>query len=388
MLAVIALTLIQTPAQLTAPAEAPFRATDEAIIINVKLNGKTVSLLFDTGFGGEFLMSDQINLGPYTGSTSLRDFVGQFTARTVNVKDVEIGDLKRKGLNAEAVMQPVGRMSESYGTHTDGIMGLAVIKDYITEINFEKQKFIFHPKSFDITKMKPDNKRTFLVKMEPRGMNSVQLPAEINGKPVNVALDTGNAFYATTHKEVLERVGLWDPSKKPNYMSQSFVASGPVDSFYMFIRDSKIFNVPVKDAIWDIIDLPSSSVEDDGTIGYQFLKNFNIVLDYERRYVWLDNFSGKVKEEPQAETGIRLAPKLSGGYAVYHVFKGSPADEQGVKPNDVVLSIDGKSLSNVLPQNLKSLLEGKPDSICKIVISRDGIIQRLEMRRKLLVNGM
>ncbi len=41
-------------------------------------------------------------------------------------------------------------------------MGFAVIKNYITEINFQKKKFIFHPKTLNITKRKPDNKRTFL----------------------------------------------------------------------------------------------------------------------------------------------------------------------------------------------------------------------------------
>ena len=379
--------LLQTPSQLSAPLEAPFRATEDAIIVDVMVNGKTASFMFDTGFGGFFVISDQVNIGPYSGTITLRDFVGQFSAHTVKIKDVEIGQLKQKNVGAEAVMQPVGHMSQSYGTQTDGIMGFAAIKDYVTEISFQKQKFIFHPKSFDITKMKPDNKKTFLVKMEPLGMNSVELISEINGKPVYLALDTGNSFYTVTHKEVLERVGLWDPAKKPNYMSQGFVASGPVDSFYIWIPDAKIFGVPVKGSVWEAIDLPSSSVEHDGTVGYGFLKNFNIVIDFERRYVWLDNFTGKVTDEPKAEPGIRIAQKSSGGYVVYHVYKGSPADEKGVKEQDTILAIDGKSLSTVVPQKIKELLEGKPESVCKLVISRDGIIQRLEVTRKLLING-
>jgi hypothetical protein len=378
---------LQAPDKVAAPIEAPFKIGDSAIIVDVRVNGKTISCMFDSGFSGYFVINDQINIGPYSGTMNLRDFVGVFQAHTVKVKDLQIGQLKQSSVDAEAVLQPVAHMSQSYGTHTDGIMGLSAIKDYVTEISFEKQKFIFHPKSLDITKRVPDNKRTFLAKMEPRGMSAIELIAEINGKPVNLALDTGNAFYATTHKEVLERVGIWDPDKKPQFVTQSFVASGPVDSFSMWVPDSTIFGVPVKGSIWDIIDLPSSSVEDDGTVGFGFLKNFNIVIDYERRYVWLDNFTGKVTDEPKGQPGFRVAARSGGGYTIWAVYKGSPAEDKGVKKDDSLLAVDGKSLSTVTPDKVRSLLEGPIGSLCRLVISRDGIIQRLEVPRKLMVNG-
>lgn len=379
--------LLQSPSQITAPLEAPFKVTEHAIIVDVFVNGKPASFMFDTGFGGWFIVSDQVNVGPKSGTTTLRDFVGQFQASTVEVRELQIGQLKQTAVRGEAVQQPVSHMTQSYGTHTDGIMGFAPIMDYVTEINFEKKKFIFHPRSVDITKRKADGVKTFLVKMEPRGMNSIELLSEVNGKPIYLALDTGNSFYTTTHKEVLERVGLWDPAKKPSFLTQSFVASGPVDSFSLWVPEAKIFGVPVKNSVWDVIDLPSSSAEDDGTVGFGFLKNFNIVIDFERRYVWLDNFTGKVANDPVAEPGIRVAAKEGGGFWIYSVYKGSPAEEKGIKVRDTLLSVDGKALSTVTPNAVRTLLEGAADSICKLVISRDGIIQRVEVPRKLMVNG-
>jgi predicted aspartyl protease len=383
---ILAFAAAQTPAQLTSPVEAPFRVTEDAIIVDAAINGKTISCMFDTGFGGHFVLSDQINIGPKSGTMTLRDFVGQFTAFTVKVKEIQLGQLKQKSNDIEAVMQPVAHMSESYGTHTDGIMGFSVIRDYVTEISFQKQRFIFYPRSTDITTRRPDNVKTFLLKMQPRGMNSVGLDSSVNGKPVHLALDTGNSFYLTTHKETLERVGLWDPNKKPQFMTQAYVASGPVDSFYVFVPEAKIFGVTVKDSVWDIIDLPSSGAEDDGTVGFGFLKNFNIIIDYERRYVWLENWTGKVTEETKGDVGIRIAPKTGGGYYVWHIVKGGPAESAGIKEKDNLLSVDGKSLSTVTPKGASELLLGKADSVAKLVISRDGIIQRLDVTRKLLVN--
>jgi predicted aspartyl protease len=381
----LATAFLQSPAQITRPLEAPFRATEEAIIVDVNVNGKNISCMFDTGFSGHFVLNDAIDVGKYTGTMNLRDFVGVFQAHTVDVKTIKLGQLSQTTVRGEAVMQPIAHMTQSYGTHTDGIMGFSVIKDYVSEINFQNKKFIFHPSSTDITKRKPDNKRTFLVKMEPRGARSIELETEVNGKPVHLALDTGNAFYATTHKEVLVRVGLWDANKKPEYMTQAFVASGPVDSFYMFIPKATIFGVPVDESVWSIIDLPSATATDDGTVGYGFLKNFNIVIDYQRRYVWLENWTGKVAELPKSEPGMVIY-QIDGAYTVVAVYKGSPAEKAGLQRGDRVLAIDGKSLSTVRPEDIAGLVKGESDSICKVVVSRGGIIHRLDVPRKLMVN--
>ena len=58
------------------------------------------------------------------------------------------------------------------------------------------------------------------------------------------------------------------------FIKQSWVASGPVDSWSVHLKNMAIFGVLVASSIWDVIDLPSSSAESDGTVGYQFLKNF------------------------------------------------------------------------------------------------------------------
>lgn len=382
----LACLVLQSPTELNTTLEAPFKATEHAIIVDCVVNGKNISFMFDTGFGGWFVINDQINIGKPSGTMNLRDFVGTFQASTVAIETVQLGQLKIPKPNADAVQQPVAHFTDSYGTHTDGIMGFSVVKDYITEINFEKQKFIFHPRTMDITKRTPDNKKTFLVKMEPSGFNSIELKTEVNGKPVHLALDTGNAFYATTHKEVLERVGLWNPNDKPKFMSKSYVASGPVDSFSMFVPDAIIYGVPVKNSVWDIIDLPSSSVEHDGTVGYQFLKHFNIIIDYHRRYVWLENFTGKVMDEHKGSPGLRVTHR-NGAYVIWHVIGDSPAEMAGIKIGDRLMAVDGKTLTTVRPEDVDGLLEGPVGSTAKLVISRQGSIQRLEVPRKLLVNG-
>jgi hypothetical protein len=387
MLALVTAAVALSPAQ-AAPIEVPFHIADDAMIVDAEVNGRKVSLMFDTGFSGSVVLNDTINIGPATGTMTLQDFVGTFQAKTVKMKTLKLGDKPVNAEGMEVVQQPMAHMSFSYNMHTDGIMGYEVIRNYVTEINFEKSKFIFYPKTFDITKRTPDNKKTFLLRMLPMGHKSIDLEVVVeNGKKMILSLDTGNAFYATTHKDVLQRVGLWEENKKPRFMKSAWVASGPVDSWYKEMRNLTIYGVPVDYSVWSIIDLPSSSAEGDGTIGFGFLKNFNIIMDYDRRRVWLDNFNGKVSNEPVADVGIVASyDARRKRVRIHRVSPEGPADKAGIKEGDELLAVNGEELGAVSYRRLQSLLEGETGSKVRLAVSRNGNLMRYELERVALVN--
>jgi predicted aspartyl protease len=381
----LALAVLGSPAQ---DVSVPFRIGETAIIVDAKVNNKPVSLMFDTGFSGTVVIDAAINLGKPTGTMVLRDFVREMQAQTVKITSLTLGDKKIPSAGMDAVLVPGSDSSFGYNTHVDGIMGFQVIKDEITEINFENKKFIFHPKSFDISKRVPDNKKTFLTKLLPLGNNSLEMAVTLpSGKSMTLALDTGNSFYATTHRDVLQRVGLWPNDKEPKFTSLAGVASGSVTSFNIRVPQVNIFGVPVENSVWDIIDLPSSSAEGDGTIGFGFLKNFNIIIDYERRRVWLENFTGKTIEEPLGETGISATfSEDFKGIVVARVSPESPADAAGIKVRDVILSVDGRDVHRETFRQMRAMLEGPVGSKVKLAIQRGGTLKRFEIERKELIN--
>lgn len=372
------------------PAEVPFRIAEDAIIVDAQVNGRKVSLMFDTGFGGAVSVDSVVNIGKPSGSVNLKDFVGVFQARTVRIDSLRLGSYAMPAQGLEAVLAPGERYTSfSYNTHVDGILGLEAFKRTPFEINFENRKFVFHPPSFDVSQRKPDGKRTFLVRMLPIGHSSIELPVEMpNGERLVMALDTGNQFYATTHRDVLERVGQWPVGQKPKFLRTVGVASGPVDSWVKRMTGVRIFGVSVPVSYWDVIDLPASSAESDGTVGFRFLKNFNILVDYERRRVWLENFTGAVADEPVADVGIVLRSDAAlNRLRVVRVLAGSPADRAGVKENDQLLAMDGKSLfANIGFRQLRSLTQGPAGSTVRLAFSRDGRLIQLNLQREPLFN--
>jgi predicted aspartyl protease len=380
--------LVETKPQ--PPVEVPFKMTEDAIIVDAVVNGRKVSLMFDTGFSGFVSIDDQIDIGRPTGTMGLRDFVGTLEADTVKIKNLKVGEKVIKRDDMEAVLAPGERYTTiSYGTHTDGILGYGPFSSEIMEINFQNKKFIFHPRSFDITKRVPDNKTTFLLKMLPIGADSIELEVVApTGKKLVLALDTGNSFYSTTHRDVLERVGLWESGKSPKFMRESGVASGTVDCWTKKVIDAKIFGVPTKTSYWDIIDLPSSSAEGDGTVGYQFLKNFNIIVDYERRRVWLENWTGKVENDEPGDIGLSLFTDDSvKRVRVGAVAPEGPADKAGLKIGDAVLAIDGKDVPISLGfRQLHKIFMGQSGTKVKLDVSRKGVLMRFEIERAILAN--
>jgi hypothetical protein len=231
---IAAIAAIALSGSLQGAVEVPFRLGEDAIIVDAVVNSRKVSLMFDTGFSGAVVVGQNVNLGKPTGKITLRDFVGQFEAPTTKITSFKLGAMNIEPDGLEAVMTPGADYSFSYNTHVDGIMGFGVVSHQVMEINFQKKAFIFHPKSTDISKRVPDNAKTFLLKLLPTGNQSLELEVFTpQGKRMTMALDTGNAYYATTHKDVLERVELWPKGKDAKFVRSSFVASGEVPSWYV-----------------------------------------------------------------------------------------------------------------------------------------------------------
>lgn len=384
---IAALMLAILPAQ--APITIPFRISQNAMIVDAVVNGKKASFMFDTGFSGELVMTDAINVGPATGTVNIKDFVGTFTARTVKLRSLSMGGRDVPiDADADIIQQPMAHLSLGYNTHVDGIMGYRVVRPFVTEIDFQNRRMVLHPKTYDITQRQPDGKRTFLQRMLPTGTNSIEMHAvTATGKRMVLSLDTGNAFYATTHKDVLERVGMWEPGRKPRYVGLSAVASGPVESFHVRLRDLRIFGVPVEDSVWNVIDLPASSADGDGTVGFGFLRNFNLVIDHDRRRVWMENWTGKVADEPLGETGIYgTYNERTGRVEVARVSEESPGALAGVRKGDQILAVDGKDLIRANFRDVDRLMEGPVGSKVSLSLSRAGVLMRVEVERKALVN--
>ncbi|MFZ2285755.1 MAG: S41 family peptidase [Bacteroidales bacterium] len=75
--------------------------------------------------------------------------------------------------------------------------------------------------------------------------------------------------------------------------------------------------------------------------------------------------------------------RKSGDYIqVTNVYKGFPADKNGIRPGDLMLSIDGVSLKGVTSDKASDMLKGEPGTEAEIVFRRNGEEMTKKLRRE------
>ena len=82
--------------------------------------------------------------------------------------------------------------------------------------------------------------------------------------------------------------------------------------------------------------------------------------------------------------------RKSGDYIqVTNVYKGFPADKSGIRPGDLMLSIDGVSLKGVTSDKASDMLKGEPGTEAEIVIRRsDGEMMKKLSRERIAISAV
>ena len=90
----------------------------------------------------------------------------------------------------------------------------------------------------------------------------------------------------------------------------------------------------------------------------------------------------EVKQEQQqlngnyVGIGVELQPDPNGQYLqIYVTFPGAPADKAGLKPGDVIIAVNGKSVKGDTQDQLRSLITGPEGSSLTLTIQRPGQAQ-------------
>ena len=142
------------------------------------------------------------------------------------------------------------------------------------------------------------------------------------------------------------------------------------NEIYNLINDSYYKDVDKDELINGAINGMLSSLEDPHTSYFSEseAENFNELMN--------GSYEG---------IGAEISVDVSGNIFIFSVFKNSPAQEVGLKFNDVILEVNGESTKGLTTTQVVALIKDSSVSKANIKVDRDGEVLEFEVERRTIV---
>lgn len=402
--------------------EIPFESSNNIIIIPVKVNGTEHKFIVDTGASYSIIFNlermDSINVRK--GQRLKISGYGEREPFDVFFSDNNHFDIFGfTSNNAELFIMAdeIINLSGLLGTGVHGLMGFDFFKEFIVEIDYEKNLLKIY-------------RRTRSIKRKLRRMTRIPMQVE-NRKPyvdiliknnstelcIKSLIDTGNAdalwMLPPLKKSIIPKIGFTD------FLGTGL--SGTVNGVrskvnHVYLGDYELNEVTV--SLPDEESFSNKAIDDvnhqiaKGSIGGEVLSRFKVFFDYKNSSMYVrpqSNFkrgfyynmagleliegdleifttienvsvssvdsnynriSGTSSPATKRKKIVRLAPKL----LINYVRPDSPADQAGLKIGDVILKVNSISRANLSAASVSSKFFKNPFSNLRFIIRRDNTI--------------
>jgi membrane-associated protease RseP (regulator of RpoE activity) len=124
-----------------------------------------------------------------------------------------------------------------------------------------------------------------------------------------------------------------------------------------------------------------SRVDRNGTLGGELLSRFTVVFNFPQEKFYIKPNQQIKRKFYYNMSGLNVRAKGSAlnMFEVTEVREGSAGERAGIVPGDLILSINNLPTSSMRLEDINALFNSKPGRKLKLVISRGGISQPVEL---------
>lgn len=403
-----------------------FKLINNLIVIPLKINGKELSFILDSGVGKTILFN--ISQNDSIGLNNLEKVALQGLGKGNSIQallsknnEITIKNIRETNESIYVILKDYFDLSGKMGITIHGIIGYNLLRNFVVKINYSKKIINFY------------NRKTFKYK---RCRKCETFPLQFYRKKpfinVKVQLDTiGNEL--TDVKLLVDSGGsdaiwLFEDSKEviktPKQHFKDILGeglSGAVFGNRSRIPKIKLKSFELENPTVSFLDTVSTryarSLKDrNGSIGANILKRFIVWFDYPKRKLTLKKngsfkdgfnynmsgldivYNGKqlVKEEEVQDFTdaynqniesinsvsfiTNFSYKFKSSYRIKSVLKDSPAAISGLLKNDVILKINGKNAYEFSLGEIVQKFKEKDKKKIRMVIDRDGKKMKFQFR--------
>ncbi len=336
------------------------------LLVNAKVNGKSASLLLDTGSDRSCLddgFAAQLGLKP----TATQSIQRPYSTETGNV--LRVGDLSVDSSNirdVEMIMIDLTPASKALGLHIDGILGSDILRKYRITLNFSTGSV-----KVDLNSHPPTN--GFVVKLHAIDSRYF-VHVTIQGVPMELLLDTGTNLSSISQSRWAQLTKKWMPTRLIEGVRSSGNSSGSQLVCIPQIAIGRIayHNFPVR------IQPPTSGgifadPSFNGLLGSDFLRQFVVTLDLANDTMYLSKDHRYQTDVNRFSTiGIQFVKDSLGTFTIVAVWIPSPAATAGIEVGDQIVAVNGLNTAPMDLGGLSRQIHGKSGQEVRLVIRSSG----------------
>jgi len=105
-------------------------------------------------------------------------------------------------------------------------------------------------------------------------------------------------------------------------------------------------------------------------LGILLLRKFNLIFDYQNERIFIEPALQFGQPFLFNLTGLELIPDRNWNLTVQKVYPGSPADQAGIKVNDLITEINSQPIQSYKPGELHQLLMQQGQTVLLQIKSR------------------
>ena len=315
--------------------------------------------------------------------SDMEDTLEAYLARNIKLT---MGKLQSKNEDILVLARNVFKFEAFTGTEIHGILGASSFKNMIVQIDYRRERLIFHNSDhfgnkakkytsvpIDIKKNKP-----FLTANFTSGLG-------ITGENVNLLLDTGANIPFLLRKDSSEIAGQMDQLLPGN------IASGIGGDLVGYVGRSHALGIEEFEfsgvvTNYQIVkpreDQPNLLLNRNGILGNPILDRFDLILDYVDEKLYLKpnkNYKTKFKYDRSGLQLIAGGSQLS-SFSVYNVLPNSPAARAGLKQGDEILSVNGLTTKLMTMAGISIRLQANVGRKMNMKILRNGSVIKKSFR--------
>ena len=270
-------------------------------------------------------------------------------------------------------------LTSVYGEHIDGIIGYSFFNRYIVKINYDSSLiYVYSKGSFKYPK------GGYLLK--PLLVNLLIQTARIADAEERTArfyFDTGAGLCLLLSADFVSDSSLFSPKRK-KVLTQVEGLGGKKQMELTTVRSFRLGPYRFK-------KVPAYVFEDEfnvtsypylgGLMGNDLLRRFNVIINYEKRDVYITPNSHYRDFFDYSYTGLNFYV-INNEIVITDVMKGSPAEKAGFLPDDVIMAVNNNFSKNI--QVYKTALQNTGEKI-RILIYRNGVPLLLTLKVKSII---